>query len=182
MCQQIISSCLSSPRIWWCYWSAIRLAGNRAVRAAEDDGSELVCLDFIMNNSLQLRNRFFFLIESTSPELACPKGLNLQALICMNLPLLISGNVIQSMLTVWVVCACLCTQLHQTLCDPMDCSPPGSSVCGISQERILEWVAVSYSKGSSQPRDQIGIPCISCIGRLILYHCATWEVPLASIY
>ena len=40
-----------------------------------------------------------------------------------------------------------------TLCDPMDCSPPGSSVCGILQERILEWVAIPFSRGSSQPRD-----------------------------
>ena len=44
-------------------------------------------------------------------------------------------------------------QLCPTLCDPMDCSPPGSSVHGISQERILEWVAISSSRGSSQPRD-----------------------------
>ena len=40
------------------------------------------------------------------------------------------------------------------LCKPMDCSPPGSSVHGIPQARILEWVAISFSKGSSQPRDQ----------------------------
>ena len=37
----------------------------------------------------------------------------------------------------------------------MDCSPPGSSVCGISQARILEWVAISSSRGSSQSRDYI---------------------------
>ena len=115
-CQQIISSCLSSPCIWWCYWSSISLAGNRAVRAAGDDGSELVCLDFIMNNSLQLRNRFFFLIESTSPELACPKGLNLQALICMNIPLLISGKVIQSMLT---VLGSMCVSVHSVTSDSL---------------------------------------------------------------
>ena len=41
-----------------------------------------------------------------------------------------------------------------TLCDPVDCSPPGSSVHGILQARILEWVAISFSKGSSRPRDQ----------------------------
>ena len=40
-----------------------------------------------------------------------------------------------------------------TLCDPVDCSPPGSSVHGILQARILEWVAISFSMGSSQPRD-----------------------------
>ena len=47
-----------------------------------------------------------------------------------------------------------------TLCDPMDCSPPGSSVQGILQARILEWVALPSSRGSSSPRDRT---CISCI-------------------
>ena len=41
-----------------------------------------------------------------------------------------------------------------TLCDPMDCSLPGSSIHGIFQARVLEWVAISFSRGSSQPRDQ----------------------------
>ena len=45
-------------------------------------------------------------------------------------------------------------QLCLTLCDPMDCSPPGSSTHGILQVRVLEWVAISSSRGSSQPRDQ----------------------------
>ena len=48
---------------------------------------------------------------------------------------------------------CLVTQSCLTLCDPMDCSPPGSSM-GIIQARILEWVAISSSKGSSPSRDQ----------------------------
>ena len=43
-----------------------------------------------------------------------------------------------------------------TVCDSMDCSLPGSSVHGILQARILEWVAISYSRGSSQPRNQAG--------------------------
>ena len=46
----------------------------------------------------------------------------------------------------------VCPQSCPTLCDPMDCSPPGSSVHGISLARILEWVAISYSRGSSQTR------------------------------
>ena len=41
-----------------------------------------------------------------------------------------------------------------TLCDPMDCSLPGSSVHGIFQARVLEWIAISFSRGSSQPRDR----------------------------
>ena len=55
-------------------------------------------------------------------------------------------------------CACVHAKSLQscpTLCDPMDCSPPGSSVHGILQARILKWVAIPFSKGSSQPRDQI---------------------------
>ena len=48
----------------------------------------------------------------------------------------------------------LVTHLCLTLCDPMDCSLPGSSVHGIFQARILEWIAICFSRGSSQPRDQ----------------------------
>ena len=61
--------------------------------------------------------------------------------------------------------------------NPMDCSPPGSSVHRISQAGMLEWVAMPFSRGSSQPRDWTCVSCISCIGRWILYHCATWEAP-----
>ena len=55
----------------------------------------------------------------------------------------------------------LVAQSCLTLCDPMDCSPPGSSVHGISQARILEWVAISFSRGSSRPRDRIWDFCIA---------------------
>jgi len=51
-------------------------------------------------------------------------------------------------------------QSHPTLFDPMDCGPPGSSVHGILQTRILEWVAVPSSRGSSKPRDQTCILCL----------------------
>ena len=46
------------------------------------------------------------------------------------------------------------TQSSLTLCDPLDCSPPGSSVLGISQAKILEWVATAFSRGSSLPMDE----------------------------
>ena len=49
-----------------------------------------------------------------------------------------------------------------TFCNPMDCSPPGSSVYGILQRRILEWVAIPFSRGSSQPRDRTCL-YITCI-------------------
>ena len=71
----------------------------------------------------------------------------------------------------WRMCIHTCVWVTQScliLCDPMDCSPPGSSAHGIFQARILEWVA--SSKGSSQPRDWTHFSCVSCIGRRILYH------------
>ena len=65
------------------------------------------------------------------------------------------------------MCVCSVTQLCPALCDSMDCSPLGSCVHGIFQARILEWVAISFSRGSSQPRVQTHM---SYIGRWILYH------------
>ena len=53
------------------------------------------------------------------------------------------------------------TQLCPTLCDPVDYSPPGSSVHGILQARILEWVAISFSRGSSRPKDQTQVSRIA---------------------
>ena len=57
-----------------------------------------------------------------------------------------------------------------TLCDPMDYSPPDSSVHGILQARTLEWVAIPSSRETSCPGDRTQVSCISCIGRQILYH------------
>ena len=74
------------------------------------------------------------------------------------------------------VVLCFVTQSCPTLCGSMSYSPPGPSVHVIFQPRILELVAISYSRGSFQPRDQIQVCCISCIGRQILYCSATWEV------
>ena len=61
---------------------------------------------------------------------------------------------------------------------PMDCSPPGSSVHGILQARILEWVAISFSRGSSQHRDQTWVSCIA--GRFFTIW-ATWVAHINSI-
>ena len=66
-----------------------------------------------------------------------------------------------------------------TLCDLVDCSLP-DSVHGISQARILVWVAISSSKESSWSRDRTHVSWVSCTGRQILYHCATWEADVGS--
>ena len=76
----------------------------------------------------------------------------------------------------------LVAQLCPTLCDPMDCSPPGSSVYGILQARILEWVASPFSRGSSLPGDQMWVSCIE--GRFFIIsatreaHIYCWYEPI----
>ena len=63
---------------------------------------------------------------------------------------------------------CLVVQSYLTLCDFVDCSPPGSSLYGILQARILEWVAMPTSRGSSQPRDWTQVSWLA--GRFCLSH------------
>ena len=64
------------------------------------------------------------------------------------------------------------------LCDPMDCSPPGTSVHGILQAIVLEWVAMPSSRGSYRPKDQTWV---SCVGRQILYHLSHQGSPEISL-
>ena len=77
------------------------------------------------------------------------------------------------------LCCCLVAKSCPTLCDRIDCSLLGSSVHGISQAKDLEWVAISSSRGSFQPR---GGTHVFCIGRQTVYHVITWEVPLTLYY
>ena len=78
------------------------------------------------------------------------------------------GKSFQALCLCVCVCVCVCvhlvTQLCPTLCDPMDCSLPGFSVHRISQSRIQKWIAISFSRGSSRPRDQNHVSYVSCIG------------------
>ena len=77
---------------------------------------------------------------------------------------------------------CLVYSVYSVASDSLWCrewySLPGSPIHGILQARILEWVAISFCRGPSQPRARI---CISCIDRQILYHWYTWEVPTVYI-
>ena len=76
-------------------------------------------------------------------------------------------------LVITYVCCAKSLQSCSTLCDRMDCSPPGSSILGILQTRILVWIATPSSRGSSQPRDQNCTSCVSCVSRQVLcyyYH------------
>ena len=73
---------------------------------------------------------------------------------------------------------CLVAQQYPTLFNPTECSPPGSFVHGISQARTLEWVTISFSRGSSQARDQTQVLCISCTADRFF----TTELPYVRIY
>ena len=73
---------------------------------------------------------------------------------------------------VYDMCVCSVAQSCPTLCDPMDCSPLGSSALGILQTRILEWVAISSFRGYAWPGNRIHSSCVSCIARWVLYHWA----------
>ena len=66
-------------------------------------------------------------------------------------------------------------QLCPTLCDPMDCSPPGSSVQRILQAGILKWVVLSFSRGSSQPRDRTHVSMSPALAGRFFTISATWE-------
>ena len=67
------------------------------------------------------------------------------------------------------------------VCNPKDCSPPGSSIHAILQARILEWVAISFSKGSSQTRDRTRLLTSSMLTGRFFTTSATWEAQ-TSIY
>ena len=69
---------------------------------------------------------------------------------------------------------CVHAQSYLTCHDPMDCSPPDSSVRGIFQAGILEWVAVPSSRGSSQPRNQTHVPVISALNGEFFTRSVTW--------
>ena len=113
---------------------------------------------------------FFFKRKKAKSNGVIVKGLNI--IICSKISLL------QNLWYLLIyrfkkVHRCSVTNSCLTLCHPLDCRPPGCSVHGISQAKILEWIAISYSRESSHPRDWTHV---SCIGRWVLQHWATQEV------
>ena len=123
-----------------------------------------------------LPHRFFYLTyNSSSHKLFYPEIIidsqevaNLQRSAMCSLLIFSQSSTLQDN------CMCVCSVVSN-LCDLMGYSLPGSSVHGIFQARILEWVAISFSRRSSRPRDRTWVSCISRIGRWILYCWATWE-------
>ena len=78
------------------------------------------------------------------------------------------------------MCVCMLSRVRLSETPWIVVQLPGSSVPGIIQAKVLEWVAVFFSRGSSRPRARTGISCVSCIGRWILYHYVPWEAHMCT--
>ena len=76
------------------------------------------------------------------------------------------------------MCVCWVVRSCPTLCDPVECSPPGSSVPGISQTRILKWVAITFPRGSSRPRDQTRVSHVA--GRVFTIWASEQTLPVGK--
>ena len=79
-----------------------------------------------------------------------------------------------------------CLEMHvcsvlSNSCDPMDCNPPGSSLYGIFQARILEWIAIFPSRGSSWPKDRTCVSWVSCVAGRFFYHLRHWASKYLSV-
>ena len=119
---------------------------------------------------------FFLFIPLCVAATTCLTGVPRKNTKCSEYRVLITCQVFDLIVPFYLVYVSV-TQSCPTLQHP-DSSPPGSSVHGIFQARILEWVAISFSRGSSQPRGQTSISCVSCVaGRLF-----TAEPPGKPLY
>ena len=118
--------------------------------------------------------------SATSLLLALPIPTPQEQLIAVSASISFSAQSYRNQEALVCVCVCVCVcvlsrSVISSLCDPMDCSPPGSAVHGIVQARILQWVAISFSRGSSWPRVLTCVSCVFCIDRWTLYHWTTGE-------
>ena len=93
-----------------------------------------------------------------------------------------SYHIAQGVCVCLCVCVWVCVQLPPTLCESMQCSLPDSSVHGIFQPRILEWVAILYFRGYSLFRDWNWLSYVSYVSRQILHHWATLEAYITGNY
>ena len=112
-----------------------------------------------------------------SASLPSPLSLSLP----LPLPLLLLPLSVSTWILIYsrVFLCCSVTQSCLTLCDPVNYSPPGSSVHGISQARILEWVSIPFSRGSSQPRDRTPLSCIA--GRFFTIWATREDSPVVDV-
>ena len=108
--------------------------------------------------------------EKKTTTKTCVSSVHRKTAPCISLPMCRHEMLAVAVLCVWWAKLCL------TLCNPMDRSQPSSSVHRVLQVWMLEWAATPSSRGSSDPEDE-AVSCVSCTGRRVLYHWASWEVP-----
>ena len=101
-----------------------------------------------------LRHSAFFIVQLSHPYMTTGKAIALTRWTFVAKVMSLLFNMLSAAAAAKSLQSCL------TLCDPIDGSPPGSPVPGILQARTLEWVAISFSRGSSQPRDRTWVSCI----------------------
>ena len=112
----------------------------------------------LVNQLIRCFPNVILLYSSCSNLLELDSSVKLMVYLC----LILNNNICEALWDFEVIAA----QLYLTLCDPMDCRLPDTSVHGISQARILEWVAIPFCRGSSWPRDRTWVSCIA--GRFFL--------------
>ena len=129
------------------------------------------------------------LLPQGCPLLAVTQGIPTQHYFCMNhhIPSVTSRILYLREWESGEVLAHACVRAESlqsclTLCDLMDCSPPGSSVHRILQARILEWVVMPSCRGSSLSRGWTHVSCISCIAGGFFTHRATREAPAVTVH
>ena len=171
-------SCLENPRDGGAWWAAVygvtqsqtRLkqlrSSSSSTERANLEGTKLLflsqlfvisCLGFLDLGTFQSEHICMVVLSLDLSSLKIVTLINpyLATSLTENNSFFASKMVKWEMFPEGLLCCCLVTMSCSTLCDPMDCGPPGSSVHGISQARILEWVAISFSRGFFQTRDQI---------------------------
>ena len=134
---------------WWWTGKSSTLQSMGSQRVGHDWATELNWTErFILNVfSKLLKKLFIWLKDNCFTEFSC----------------FLSNFYTSDLIVCWAQ-SCL------SLCDLVNCSPPGSCFFGIFQARILVWVTISFSRGSSKLRDRTHVSCVSCFHRLILYH------------
>ena len=128
-------------------------------------------LNAVPERSVWIESFFFFLYTILFPE-------NLKARHSTFLNLIVSY-----LKRLECVCLCSVASVVSNSLQPMNCSPPASCVHGILQARILEWTAISYSRGSSLPRDWTQVNGISCLagGFYLLSHLGSLKIVIGSL-
>ena len=151
---------LSEYVIVWPLWALNMVSHTEWGQSLHQPNSEAFCIPAVMSKHLSLI-LFFFFVQLLA-YFVIKLHVRIKKLYC---------------------CSCLVSKSFPTLCNPVDCSPPGSSVYGISQARILEWIAISFSRASAWLTQ--GLNSRFLHWRWILHHWATgeaWDITCTTTY